>query len=59
MKRTLTLGGIKPSNLDNVVALRPAKLGHLFLGAKISEFPHVVLGIPNVNVEVRMKAETQ
>ena len=55
IERGLTFGRIKPRDLDNVIALRPAKLGHLFLNTKISELSHVELGIPNMNGEARMK----
>lgn len=57
MEGSLTLSGVKPCNLDKVVTLRPAKLGHLLLSTKSSEFSHVVLGIPGMNGVMRTKAE--
>lgn len=57
MEGSLTLGRVKPCDLDKVVTLGPAKLGHLLLNTKTSEFSHVVLGIPDVYGEMRIKAE--
>ena len=54
MERSLTLGGVKPCDLDKVVTLRPFKLVHLLLSTKSSEFSHVELGIPDVNGEMRI-----
>jgi hypothetical protein len=55
MEGSLTLGGVKPCDLDKVVTLRPLKLGHLLLSTKRSEFSHVVLGVPDVNSKMRIK----
>ena len=57
MEGNLTLGGVKPCDLYYVVALWPAKLCHFLLNTKSSELSHIVLGIPEVNGEVRIKAK--
>jgi len=41
--KILTLGRIEASNLDNIVALGPLEVIHLFLCAQVAEFPHIVL----------------
>ncbi len=39
----ITLGRIEAGNLDNVVALRPLEVIHLFLCAQAAEFSHIEL----------------
>jgi len=47
-----TLGGVEASDLNDVVALGPLELVHLFLGAQGAELAHVVLRVPGVEVLV-------
>ena len=48
-----TLGGIKPSDLDDVVANRPLELVHLFLDTQAAELVHVELRVPWAEVLIK------
>lgn len=42
----VTFGGIETGDLNNVIAFWPVQHMHLLFRAQVSEFSHVVLGVP-------------
>jgi hypothetical protein len=47
-----TLRWVEASNLYKIFAIRPFELVHLFFGAKVAEFGHVIVRVPGMKLFV-------